>query len=72
MDFFANVLKSVRYVNRGGKYLLVMVMALSMQMFFPLLAEAQQRSIRVNGIVLDETDDAEELKWREIAAGFFA
>ena len=53
MDFFANVLKSVRYVNRGGKYLLVMVMALSMQMFFPLLAEAQQRSIRVNGIVLD-------------------
>ena len=57
MDFFANVLKSVRYVNRGGKYLLVMVMALSMQMFFPLLAEAQQRSIRVNGIVLDEKGD---------------
>ncbi|MBO5874152.1 MAG: carboxypeptidase-like regulatory domain-containing protein, partial [Rikenellaceae bacterium] len=32
-------------------------MALSMQMFFPLLAEAQQRSIRVNGIVLDEKGD---------------
>ena len=57
MDFIANVSKSIRYSVRGSKCLFVLVLALSLQMLFPLFAEAQQRSIRVNGIVLDEKGD---------------
>ena len=57
MDFIASISKSIRYSVRGSKCLFVLVLALSLQMLFPLFAEAQQRSIRVNGIVLDEKGD---------------
>ena len=57
MDFFQEFCKSIRCSVKGGRYLLIMVLAFSLQAMFPLLAEAQQRSVRVNGIVLDEKGD---------------
>jgi len=58
MDFFVNVSNSIRFSIRGGKCLIIMLLALSYQTLFLQPASAQKKGeIRVNGIVLDEKGD---------------
>lgn len=58
MDNIKSVLKFIRYVNeKGCTHLYFLTLSFILLSMFSLSAMAQQREIRVNGVVLDEKGD---------------